>query len=196
MLMGMLPRVKLRSGEREADERPATWLELFYDLVFVVAVAELGHSLSSHYDLVGLLQFVGLFVPVWWTWFHHTVYADRFDSDDVAHHLLTILQMVFVAGLAASVHGATGETSQEFALAIVGIRIVQIVMYLRAWHIKVARPLRRRLIGLFTISSIAWVASTDGTGLVLLAPLAAVSLIPLPSDLLGGESTASDATPA
>ena len=150
-------RIKVRSGEQ--GERHATWLELFYDLVFVVAIAELGHNLSTDYTAVGLLQFLGLFVPIWWAWFHHTIYADRFETDDAGHRLLTILQMVSVAALAATVHGAIGDTAQEFALAIVGVRVVQIVMYLRTWHMEAARPLCRRLIGMFAIGSIAWIVS-------------------------------------
>ena len=46
--------------------RHATWMELFYDLVFVVAVSALGGRLSDDYSPAGILQFVGLFVPVWW----------------------------------------------------------------------------------------------------------------------------------
>jgi low temperature requirement protein LtrA len=35
----------LRTIEEGFEERHATWLELFFDLVFVVAVAELGQQL-------------------------------------------------------------------------------------------------------------------------------------------------------
>jgi low temperature requirement protein LtrA len=38
-------------------------MELFYDLVFVVAVAQLGNSLSEDHSFVGVLEFVALFIP-------------------------------------------------------------------------------------------------------------------------------------
>ena len=153
----LIKPTELRSGESE--ERSATWLELFYDLVFVVAVAELGHHLATHLSVSGLVEFIGLFIPVWWAWFHYTIYADRFDTDDVTHRLLTILQMLIIAGLAASIHGAIGETYREVAISLVGVRVVMIVMYLRTRRIEVARPLARRLVGTFSLGGALWVAS-------------------------------------
>ena len=38
-------RPRLRTDEEQGLERKATWLELFYDLVFVVVIAELAHTL-------------------------------------------------------------------------------------------------------------------------------------------------------
>ena len=40
-----------------AVERKVSWLELFYDLVYVVVIAELAHSLAAHPDLKGVLTF-------------------------------------------------------------------------------------------------------------------------------------------
>lgn len=42
---------RLRSGQESEVERHASWLELFYDLVFVAAVAQLATSLSSDYSV-------------------------------------------------------------------------------------------------------------------------------------------------
>jgi low temperature requirement protein LtrA len=36
--------------------RPVTWIELFFDLIFVGAVAEVGVPLGSDYSLSGLLR--------------------------------------------------------------------------------------------------------------------------------------------
>jgi low temperature requirement protein LtrA len=48
--------------------RHATWLELFYDLVFVVVIFQLAHNLEEDFSLNGFLGFLALFVPVWWSW--------------------------------------------------------------------------------------------------------------------------------
>ena len=48
----------------EGDLRHATWLELFYDLVFVVAVTALAIRLHNDHSPTGMLQFIGLFLPV------------------------------------------------------------------------------------------------------------------------------------
>ncbi len=51
-------------GETE-EERRATWLELFYDLIFVAAVSQVAHYLSKQVSVSGFLECVLLFVPVW-----------------------------------------------------------------------------------------------------------------------------------
>jgi low temperature requirement protein LtrA len=149
-------RPQLRERQKE---RSATWLELFYDLVFVVAVAQLGQLLSHDLTTTGLFKFIGLFIPVWYAWFHHTLYSDRFDTDNFAHRFLTIVLMIGVAGIAANVHGAFGETSQAFAASFVLVKLVMTIFYRRCTHIEVARPLANRLSNVFVISSALWLVS-------------------------------------
>jgi hypothetical protein len=59
------PRLRTATAERY-EERHATWLELFLDLVFVVAIAELGSSFAHHVSARGFLIYLGLFVPIVW----------------------------------------------------------------------------------------------------------------------------------
>jgi hypothetical protein len=60
--------LRLQEAGEERVERHATWTELFFDLVFVVAVAQLAAGLHADATLDGAIAFVGLFAPVWWTW--------------------------------------------------------------------------------------------------------------------------------
>lgn len=93
------PRLRTEAGEER--ERHATWLELFYDLVLVVAVSQVAHVLSLDHSPKGIVIAIGLFVPVWWVWAGHTVYATRFDTDDLVYRLLTFLQMFAIMGRTA-----------------------------------------------------------------------------------------------
>ena len=68
---------RLRIGEAENEPRHATWLELFYDLVFVVAVSQLAHKLSGDVSLRGFPGYAGLFVPLWWSWIGITFWLNR-----------------------------------------------------------------------------------------------------------------------
>ena len=103
------PRLRTLDDE---DERHATWLELFFDLVFVVAVAQLADGLAADPSVHGFLVFAGLFVPVWWAWVGYTFYADRFDTDDPLHRILMIAGMFGVAVLATVIPDAFhGETA-------------------------------------------------------------------------------------
>jgi len=52
-------------GTSSGVERHASWLELLFDLVFVVVVAALAGQLHEDHSVFGLAVFAGLFVPVW-----------------------------------------------------------------------------------------------------------------------------------
>jgi len=69
----------LRGGERHA-----TWLELFFDLVFVVAVAQLARYLHDHLTVGGAIEFLFLMLPVWSAWMGFSYFADLFDVKDGA----------------------------------------------------------------------------------------------------------------
>jgi low temperature requirement protein LtrA len=146
------PRLRTLEGD-DGDERHATWLELFFDLVFVVAVAQLADGLAEDPSFRGFLVFAGLFVPVWWAWVGYTFYADRFDTDDPPHRVLMITGMFAVAVLASVVPGAFHGETARFALAYAGVRAVTVVLNARAWwHLPAARPLLNAYIPAFSAS--------------------------------------------
>jgi len=151
---------QLRSGEEAESERHATWLELFYDLVFVAAVAQLARNLSDDYSWLGMLHFSVLFVPVWWAWVGHTFYLTRFDTEDVGHRLLTMAQMAAAASLAIHVPAALGATSAGFALSYAAVRFILVAEYLRAGgHIPAVRPLTCRYAAGFGVAASLWAIS-------------------------------------
>jgi len=151
---------RLRTVGETEEERRATWLELFYDLIFVAAVSQVAHYLSKHVSVSGFFECVLLFVPVWWSWVGATFYATRFDTDDLGHRLLTLLQMVAISVLAVNVHHGLEESSAGFALSYVTIRGILIVQYLLAgYHIKVARPLIKWYVRGFGIGAGLWLVS-------------------------------------
>jgi low temperature requirement protein LtrA len=84
------------------QERHATWLELFFDLVFVLALlgvtGRLGDSPSP--GVVRLGASVGLFVLIQWSWLGQSFYDTRYDPDDTPHRL-TVLAAVLGAGAMA-----------------------------------------------------------------------------------------------
>ena len=145
---------RLRTLEEDAeDERHATWLELFFDLVFVVAIAQLADGLAEDPSLRGFLIFAGLFVAVWWAWVGYTFYADRFDTDDPPHRVLMIVGMFMVAVLASVIPDTFHGETASFALAYAGVRVVVVLLNARAWwHLPAARPLLNVYIPAFSLS--------------------------------------------
>ncbi|MBE9229394.1 low temperature requirement protein A [Phormidium sp. LEGE 05292] len=149
----------LLSEDRE-KERRASWLELFYDLIFVAAIAEVAHYLHDHITISGFLSYVIMFVPIWWSWVGATYYATRFDTENIPHRLLTLLQMVAIAILAINVHDGLGENSAAFALSYVAVRSILIFQYLCAgYFIPVARKLTYWYATGFAIAAIIWLIS-------------------------------------
>ena len=151
---------RLRTVGEDGPRRHATWLELFFDLVFVVAVAQLAEGLAERHDARGLLEFLALFVPVWWAWAGFTFYATRFDTDDVVYRLLCLVGMFAVAALATNVHHAFTGGANGFALAYISVRLVILMLYARAIrHVSAARPLAIWYFTAFSVAVLVWVAS-------------------------------------
>jgi low temperature requirement protein LtrA len=130
--------VRVRStGEAE---RKVTWLELFFDLIFVAAVSQVAEPLRHDYSLAELARFTPLFVLIWWAWIGHTFFSTRFDTDDAVQRGLTFLQIFAVAAMAANAKDALdSRSSAGFAAAYAGVRLVLVAQYLRARRIKEAR---------------------------------------------------------
>jgi len=93
-----------RIGLNTTKGRHVDWLELFYDLIYVVVIARLAHIvLEGHDGQIGpheYLVFFTLFVPVWWSWIGHTMFENRFGTYDATDRLLALLQMFFAVMLA------------------------------------------------------------------------------------------------
>jgi low temperature requirement protein LtrA len=153
------PRLRTAAAERY-EERHATWLELFLDLVFVVAIAEDGTSLARHVSVQGFLIYLGLFVPIVWAWAGFTFYATRFDTDDVVYRVLTLLGMFGVAALATTVPAVFDGKANGFAIAYTCIRLVIVALYVRARrHVPPARQLTSWFLLLFSGAIVLWLVS-------------------------------------
>ena len=113
--------------------RRASWLELFFDLIFVAAVSQVGVPLGEDYSIHGLIRYSLMFLLIWWAWFGHTMYSTRFDADDVVHRLLTLVQIFAAAAMAANAkQGLADPDSAGFGAAYAVQRVVLVIQYLRA----------------------------------------------------------------
>ena len=142
------------------DERNATWLELFYDLVFVATVAMLGTRLAADTSTTGWLSYAAYFLLVWWLWASHTFYADRYDTDDLVYRFLAGGQMVAIAILAASVSTGPSGSTVAFAAAFAAARILLLLLYARAYkYVPATRELVRGYLTGFGIGAALWIVS-------------------------------------
>ena len=114
------------------EERHATWLELFFDLCFVAAVAALAAELHADPSIGGLLRFAGLFVPVWWAWMGFTWYASAFDNDDAVYRSYMLTAMLAIVVLAANVGSIDEGESTGFVLSYAAMKYLLAAMFVRA----------------------------------------------------------------
>jgi low temperature requirement protein LtrA len=95
------PRFRLWQPPARFEDRPTerrvSFLELFFDLVFVVIVSQLAHTLAEHPTWEGVGWFVFLFYAVWSSWTNGTLYYDLHGTNDVSVRVFTFAQMLAVA---------------------------------------------------------------------------------------------------
>lgn len=152
--------LRLYVGESESDERHASWLELFFDLVFVVAIAQLAHFLHDELTWAGIGGFAALFVPVWWLWIDFSYYADQFDVERGSYRLTMLGVMFGLIVLAMTIPKALHGGSAAFATIYTALRLVIIVLYLQAWRlVPQSRELTARYTISFSIAFVLWLIS-------------------------------------
>lgn len=158
-MMGLVraPRLRYVAGN---PARRVTWLELFFDLIFVAAVSQVGAPLREDFTTTGLLRFAVLFVPIWWAWTGQAVFSTRFDTDDGVQRALTLLQMFAVAAMAANAKDALdSRSSAGFAAAYAAVRFVLVAQYFRARAIERARALATRYLAGHGLAALLWLVS-------------------------------------
>jgi low temperature requirement protein LtrA len=162
-----------------AHGRKATWFELFFDLVFVVAVAQLSGAYAHHYDPAGAVASVVLLLVMWWCWLGHTFHATRFDQQRPDQRGLGLAQIAAVCVIAYGVSDAWGARGAAFALGIAAFKLLLAVAHLRERRWRGAHGLIRAYVGLYLLQATLWTASTTLSP----TPRAALWLLALALDL-------------
>ena len=151
--------LKLRPLQGHGRGRHASWLELFFDLVFVAAIAQIAHQLDQN-DLSHLLAFAGLLSLVWWTWLGYTFFADFFENGALLYRLAMFLAMFGVIGLAVNASSVRTSGGTGFAVSSV---IVHAVLFLLYQRVARAVPVARQFAGLalqtYGVGGLIWLAS-------------------------------------
>jgi hypothetical protein len=125
----------------------------------VLVVLELADAFYADMTWRGAVAFVALFVALWFSWVGFTLYANRFDTDDVLFRIAQPATMA-VAGCAAAATGVTGEFSTAFAVSFLLGRVVLLLLLVRAWrHVPQARPTVSVYLGSTALSAALWAVS-------------------------------------
>lgn len=145
---------------RLRERARVSWLELFFDLIFVAGVAQVADPLREHFTLDGALRFAALFTLIWWAWTGYTTLATRFESDDLVQRALTVVQIFVVAAMAANARDTIDSASTAgFAAAYAVLRLLLVAQYLRARHLPNARALTTRYAVGHGVAAVLWLLS-------------------------------------
>jgi low temperature requirement protein LtrA len=111
--------------QHAGEEQRATFLELFFDLVFVFAVTQLSQHLHENLTAAGAGQTLLLLLVVWWAWIYTTWMTNWFDPDAVAVRLVLLFGMLASLVMAIALPEAFGDQALAFALGYVALQLVR-----------------------------------------------------------------------
>lgn len=112
--------LRIRHGH---DHHRVTYVELFFDLVFVFAVTQLSHGLLHHLTPLGALETALLMVAVWWAWIYTTWATNWLDPEKPIVRLVLFLLMLGGLVLAAAIPKAFESRAMVFAVAYVAMAV-------------------------------------------------------------------------
>jgi low temperature requirement protein LtrA len=98
------------------EDRTVGFLELFYDLVYVVLIAQVAHTLAEDVSWSGVLDFAVVFGLIWIGWFNGTQFHELHGREDGRNRSFIFLQMGILTVLAVFAGHAASSDGEEFAL--------------------------------------------------------------------------------
>jgi low temperature requirement protein LtrA len=161
--------LRVRNGHAHGR---VTFVELFFDLVFVFAITQLSHSLVHHLSLQGLAQTTLLMMAVWWVWIDTSWCTNWLDPAKAPVRLLLFALMLGGLVLSSSIPQAFDTRGLAFAFALASIQVGRCLFML--WALKVPSPGNyrnfQRITAWLALAAVVWIAggfAEGGTRLAL-----------------------------
>jgi low temperature requirement protein LtrA len=137
-----------------------TYVELFFDLVFVFAVTQISHTLLAHFTLLGALQVTLLFLAVWWVWVFTSWVTNWLNPEKTPVRLLLFAMMLGGLVLSTSIPAAFEARGLWFAIAYAAMQVGKTIFL---WvSTPPSRPRTRmnavRIAAWLSMSAIFWIA--------------------------------------
>ena len=107
----------------DGEQGRVTYIELFFDLVFVFAITQLSHALLAHLSVAGAIETGVLFMAVWWVWIYTSWTANWLDPDRTPVRLMLLVLMLAGLVMSASIPDAFAELGVAYAVAHVFIQV-------------------------------------------------------------------------
>ncbi|PST19034.1 hypothetical protein C7U61_10770 [Rhizobium sp. JAB6] len=105
------------------NESKVSFVELFFDLVFVFSISQLAHALAQHFTPLGALEAIMLIFAVWWVWVFTAWVTNWLDPDRMPVRIMLFTLMFAGLVLSAAIPEAFGEKAIFFAGAYVFMQV-------------------------------------------------------------------------
>ncbi len=123
--MGAVPTPSIVSP----DDQKVTFVELFFDLVFVFCITQIVTLLHGHVDLTSAGSALLVFWLVWWAWTQFTWALNAANTDHPRVRLVTLLATAVAFFLAVGIPQAIGGGALWFAIPYVSVRVIGLLLY-------------------------------------------------------------------
>lgn len=137
-----------------------TYVELFFDLVFVFAITQISHTLLAHFTPLGVLQTTILFLAVWWVWIYTSWITNWLDPERTPVRVMLFGLMIAGLLLSTSIPKAFESRGLTFALAFVVMQVGR--SFYTYWSIPRSQPGWRmnllRITCWLACSGVFWIA--------------------------------------
>jgi low temperature requirement protein LtrA len=100
-----------------------SYLELFFDLVFVFSISQLSHALAAHYTPLGATEAALMTFAVWWVWIITAWVTNWLDPEKMPVRGMLVVLMLLGLVLSASIPEAFGDKGLLFAGAYVSMQV-------------------------------------------------------------------------
>jgi low temperature requirement protein LtrA len=147
--------LRARKGHEHAR---VTFVELFFDLVFVFAVTQLSHALLAHFSVLGAIETLLLLMAVWWVWIYTSWVTNWLDPQRMPVRLMLFAIMALGLIMSAALPKAFAELGLVFAAAHVSIQVGRTLFTLWAAQGHAALTLNfRRILAWLCVSGVVWI---------------------------------------
>ena len=107
----------------DIEERKISWLELFYDLVYVIVISRSTQHFAAHPDFDGFFYYVFFFGMIFWGWLNGSMYYDLHGTPGIRSNLMTLWQMLAVAALAVTQEFKHDVEYHYYTLALIFLQV-------------------------------------------------------------------------
>lgn len=137
-----------------------TFVELFFDLVFVFAVTQISHTLVHHFTPLGAVHVAVLFLAVWWVWVYTAWVTNWLNPELTPVRLLLFSMMLGGLVLSTTIPTAFEGRGLWFAIAYATMQVGRTAFWLFATprHRTAVRHNAIRILTWLSISAVLWIA--------------------------------------